>query len=323
MPTISYSGKRVGEVELLDVFPPYEGMISQYYGRIGSGKTYNATSDILDLLRRGQVVYANWKIHFDGYDERNSFIYLLRSIIFPWKKRFFYFPPDNLREIEVNENFHDRLGKLTDCHIFLDEGHVAFDSYEMARMSLEKRKNVLHTRHFNRSIHIISQRPTAVHVAMRANVNCFYKCEQLWRFGNLVRFKRTEYQDMLNENVDENDEKIISEKWYWGKKRVFDAYNTKYLRGGLAASQKVLFEAYDLPYYITILRFFRKMFRIKEKPKPIKLKVVCLSPYYHTLKSIKINNEKKKRRTIKKTEAVEKNEPVADSQKLGEVIKIK
>jgi hypothetical protein len=264
MPTSILEGEKVKEIELVNLFPPYAGMITQYYGRIGSGKTYAATMDVLELLRRGQVVYTNWKLNFDGYDERKSAFHVFITIILFWKKRFYKFPKENLHFLDVDKDFHDKLAKITDSHIFLDEGHVAFDSYEMARLSIEKRKNILHTRHFDRSIHIISQRPTAVHVVMRANVNVFYKCELQWSFMSLIRFRRTEYQDMLNENVDEDEEKVVSVKHYWGEKRIFNSYNTKYLRGGMAASQKVLFEAFDLKYMARILLFFKLLLHIKD-----------------------------------------------------------
>ncbi|MEO5351472.1 MAG: hypothetical protein H7836_17785, partial [Magnetococcus sp. YQC-3] len=39
-----------------DYFPPEEGSIDQYFGRLGSGKTYALTAEILDALCRGQVV---------------------------------------------------------------------------------------------------------------------------------------------------------------------------------------------------------------------------------------------------------------------------
>ncbi len=252
MSTSYWDGKEVREIELLDLFPPNDGVISQYYGRIGSGKTYAATRDVLDLLRRGKVVYTNWKLHYEGTDERKSFWWVLISLILPWHKRFYYFPPENLHYLPVDKEFHNNFQKLTDCHVFLDEGHVVFDSYAMARLDIEKRSSILHTRHFDRSIHIISQRPTAIHVAMRANVNVFYKCECLFKFGPIVRFKRTEYQDMLNESVDEDEEKVVSIKYYWGQARVFEAYDTKYLRGNIAASQRVLFKAYDYGYFARV-----------------------------------------------------------------------
>lgn len=278
MATTIFDGKEVREIELLDLFPASEGMIAQYYGRIGSGKTYAATADILDLLRRGKVVYANWRIHYDGSDERKSLPYIIASLFLPWRKRFYDFPSENLKYFEFSDvwartqkkpdgsnyaDFTEWLSTRTDCYIFGDEGHVMFDSYQGTRMSIDKRTAILHTRHFNRSIFIISQRPTAIHVAMRANVNVFYKCEQRWSFGPLIRFRRSEYQDMQNESVDEDEEKVISIKQYWGRKKVFEAYDTKYLRGDTPDSQKVMFKAYEYNYLARLALFFRYFFHIK------------------------------------------------------------
>jgi len=199
MPTQIKIGKEIKQIELLDLFKPQDGEITQRYGRIGQGKTYGATADVLDELKRGHIVYTNWRINYDGYDQRNSWLYVIGSLLF-FKNKLFYFPPENLKYIEIDENFIDTFSKLTDCSVYLDEGHVVFDSYEMAKMSMAKRTAVLHTRHFNRSIHIISQRPTAIHRMMRANVNRFYKYEKL--IGKpIMLFRRSEYQDMQDENV--------------------------------------------------------------------------------------------------------------------------
>lgn len=270
-----YGGQRVETIDLLDIFPAPEGSINQYYGRIGNGKTYAATSDILDLLNSGAVVYANWKINWNEFDERNSLINILRSLFSYKPKTFFKFKKENLRFIEINENFLSTFEKLTDCHVFLDEGHVAFDSYEMAKMSLRKRQAVLHTRHFNRSISIISQRPTAIHVSMRANVNIFYKCERLLKYPFLL-LRRTEFQDITGETVDESQP--ISTKVYLGSKRVFNAYDSKYLRGDTVASQNVEYEAYELKYIERFMRFivllralFPSLSRKKSAERDLKL----------------------------------------------------
>lgn len=260
MATSFLVGRQVREVELLDIFQPAEGEITQYYGRIGQGKTYSATADILDLLRRGHVVYCNWRIKWDGFDERRSLPHIIVGILFPWRRRFFRFKKENLRYLPVDEHFHENFEKLTDCYVFLDEGHVVFDSYEMAKLSLAKRASILHTRHFNRSIAIISQRPTAIHVAMRANVNRFYKCEKYFEWGPLIRFKRTEFQDMLNETVDDDPEKAVSIKRYWGRGRVWNAYPSKYLRGDTPDSQKVEFEAFDVSFFGRVGLFLRCLF---------------------------------------------------------------
>ncbi len=260
MPSINATGERINEIDLLDLFPAYDGMITQYYGRIGSGKTYAATKDILDLLKRGQVVYANWDIQYNGYDQRDSIFGIIIGILFPWKKTFFVFPKDNLKKINVDKEFHANFSKITDAHVFLDEGHVVFDSYEMARLSIERRMSILHTRHFDRSIHIISQRPTAIHVSMRANVNVFYRCEKVLTWPFIV-FKRTEFQDMMNETVDEAEELEIDTKHYIGRKEVFNAYDTKYLRGDVVASQKVHVEGYKMSWLSKIARLWRNITR--------------------------------------------------------------
>jgi len=257
MPTPIKIGKEIKQIELLDLFKPQDGEITQRYGRIGQGKTYGATADVLDELKRGHIVYTNWRINYAGYDQRNSWLYVIGSLLF-FKNKLFYFPPENLKYIEIDENFIDTFSKLTDCSVYLDEGHVVFDSYEMAKMSMAKRTAVLHTRHFNRSIHIISQRPTAIHRMMRANVNRFYKYEKL--IGKpIMLFRRSEYQDMQDENVDETEPQSV--KLYIGSKRVFNAYNSKYLRGDTPESQKVNYSAYKINILSKIALLARLLWR--------------------------------------------------------------
>ena len=158
MPTPIKVGKRIEDIELLDLFEAPEGQLEQYYGKVGNGKTANGTYDIIQDLMQGRVVYANWKLNWDGFDQREHWFYLLRGLLFPWSKRYYRFKKENLRYIEIDESFIDNFEKITDATVYLDEGHVAFDSYEMAKMSLKKRKAVLHTRHFNRTIKILSLR---------------------------------------------------------------------------------------------------------------------------------------------------------------------
>lgn len=258
MTTTLQIGKELKEINLLDLFKPNDGEITQRFGRIGSGKTYGATADVLDELQRGHIVYVNWRINWHGFDQRNSLLYIVGGLLFPWKNKLTHFPAENLRYIAVDQHFIDNFSKLTDCSVYLDEGHVVFDSYEMAKMSMAKRVAVLHTRHFNRSIHIISQRPTAIHRMMRANVNRFYKYECLMKTPFLL-FRRTEFQDMTEETVDETQP--LSVKLYLGKKSIFKAYDSKYLRGDTPDSQKLSATVYKLNYFQKIYLFFRAIFK--------------------------------------------------------------
>jgi len=251
-------GKQIPEIDLLSLFNAPEGEITQRYGRIGQGKTYGATADVLDELSRGRVVYANWRINYDGFDQRSSLLYIIGSLLFPWANRFYNFPKENLHYLPIDEHFLEKFSKLTDCSVYIDEGHVIFDSYEMAKMSMEKRVAVLHTRHFNRSIHIISQRPTAIHVMMRANVNRFYKYEKLLS-KPFILFRRLEFQDMAGETVDET--KPLSSKFYIGRKAIYKAYDSKYLRGDLEDSQKVHVTGYKLNYFVRSYTMFKLLLK--------------------------------------------------------------
>jgi len=270
MPTTLQIGKKLLEIDLVGLFSPQDGEITQRYGRIGQGKTYGATADVLDELKRGHVVYTNWKMNYEGFDQRESWLFVIGSILFFWRSKLFYFPKENLRYLPIDENFMDTFEKLTDCSVYLDEGHVIFDSYEMAKMSMQKRVAVLHTRHFNRSIHIISQRPTAIHVMMRANVNRFYKYEKLISSPFLL-FRRTEFQDMTGETVDE--EQPIGVKLYLGSKKIYSMYDSKYLRGNTPDSQSVFFEGFKVNFVNKIHLVFRLAFAPLRRLKPSKRRV--------------------------------------------------
>jgi len=261
-------GTRVLTDDLLDVFEASEGSINMYYGKIGNGKTYAATSDILDLLKQGKVVYANWHIQVEDFDDRKSLFLTIVNILL-FKKRFYKIPcAKNLHYFDPEQfnstgELTEWLSSLNDCHIFFDEGQDMFDSYEGTKFAKSKRRLILHTRHYHRTLNIISQRPTAIQVSARGNVNRFYKCVKLasWPW---IRFARYEFQEMAGETVDEEAEPE-SVKTYWGSNRVFKAYNTDYLAQGIPKSQQVFFEAFDLNFGDKLRLIFAHFFRVMHR----------------------------------------------------------
>jgi hypothetical protein len=246
------SRESLGEifVNMKRLFPNAQHGLYCYYGRLGEGKTYAMTCDVLAKLKKGEVVYTNYPIAWSGYNELDNFMQTFLGVI-GLRRRFFDFPKENLRYIEVDSKFIDNFIKLTDCTVALDEAYVAFDSYEMARMSMEKRKGVLHTRHFDRSILYTVQRPTNVHVVMRGCTNVFYKCRRMMLWPILV-FRREEYDLDHEEKINELDR--LSIKLYLGRSTIFAAYNSKYLRN-VEASQKLLVYA-RFPGYIRVWKHF-------------------------------------------------------------------
>jgi len=260
-----------GEIEVLDLIPADEGALKQIYGRIGNFKTYFATTKAFELLARGQVVKTNWKLYDDkekgilyqGYDERKEIIPRLLGVL-GLKKTFLEFPKENWEFFSIMPswaqergyaNFHEWFGNQTDCTIMIDEGHIVFDSYVLTKLSMEERLKITSTRHFDRSVWIASQRPSAIHVNYRANVNQFYKCEVVndgW-FGKefmVTEFQDTNDSDKPDETRDETRDPETGEVTEWkyrfavsqekhtARKKFYNRYDSKYLREGMKSSQR-------------------------------------------------------------------------------------
>jgi len=257
-----------------------DGEISLIYGRIGQGKTTHAVRLMLQALENGRAVYSNIKLDLSTieFDDRKSlwrsFVYFVtfqkRYFVFP-KENFHYFNPDNFEPEEMVEY----LANLTDCDIFYDEGHWLLDSYQGTKISKSRRKLVLEGRHFGRCLYLITQRPTAIAVSARGNVNRFYKCQKLVSSPFLVLMVQ-EFQDMENETVKETEP--VSVQRYIAHSGLHKVFNTFYLRGGVQRSQSVLFDVYLLSFkergvllYKNILNAFSFLKKRKGEEKNIQL----------------------------------------------------
>jgi len=225
------------------MFAPVEGQVAFYYGRIRNGKTYAATADILELLERGESVWANWYIDFAGFDQRSSFRMAFGKFIFG-RKYFFRFSPDNFHYFDPDDIDVKELGRLVNAHIFIDEGQWLLNSHDK-QQDPEKRKLILHNGHYCRSLNIISQRPINVFKDMRSQIHIWYKCEKLISWPVLL-FRRTMFEDMKE---DLPDEEIPSgRKIYFANKKVMAAYSTHAMRAKDAIEVLPEFEVYKLSY---------------------------------------------------------------------------
>jgi len=256
-------GQKVVDIsELVDVFQAQEGTIQSYCGGIGQGKTYGATRRAIADLQQGKVVYTNWHLNLDHLtgDQRKSLSYVFFNFVF-FRKRFY--------NIDLKKNWHyfdlddsdvvDFLSNLTDCVVYADEGQDIFDSYEGTKMSKKKRKSLTRTRHLNKTLVIISQRPQAIAVTARANVNVFYKHFRVMTWPFLF-FKVLATEDIDASNMPLFDQAQVVDR-YFGSKEIYKAYNSKYLRGGIPKSQEVYFEAYDFSFMGRMKLLFSVLFR--------------------------------------------------------------
>jgi len=239
---------------------PDEGELHQIYGKVKNGKTLYATKLAWEDLMRGQSVIANWQIYWNGYDEREHWWPLLKHALH-LKKALIKIPKDNFIYLDPTkpaEEITARIARTTDAVLYLDEGHRYFDSYLKTTMSMHTREIALLTAHFDRTIKIITQRPSAIHVSLRGNVNRFFKIQKEIPFFGLFgpKFYVTEIQDMKQENPDEeNPEKQES---FWGSKRWYNRYNYKSMRGDVPRSQPNYAEAYVMTLPDIVRAFFTR-----------------------------------------------------------------
>lgn len=252
--------KKVDQQEALKFFTPDEGELLLIYGAIGNGKTTLATSMVLEDLERGQVVYTTWRIDWSGFDERESFFHRLMKMVF-FRKRFYRFDASNWHYLDVTgDDIWDKLSELNNCKIYFDDVIVQlFDSYEGTKFAKKKRQWAFTTRHYDRTIVLVTQRPSQVQVALRSQVNRFYKCvkKMSWPFLILARY---EYQDMVDENVNDNA-KPISSKTYFPSNRVLNAFRSKSLRAEGITPIVPVVEAWDYGFFARIWLFVSALVR--------------------------------------------------------------
>jgi len=238
--------------DLLEIFSPDEGFIHFYYGRIRNGKTYAATADILELISRGEIVYANWKINFDEFelDDRKKFGYLLMKFL-TGRKYYFKYSSQNFHYFSPDDIDIGFLGRLVGVHIFIDEGQWLFNSH--ARMTdkkedVEKRKLILHNGHYARSLNIISQRASNVMKDYRSQVHVWYRCRKLLSWPVLL-FCRERIEDMKDDLPDEETIGWGDVKVYFADDRVKRAYSTHAMRASDSIVPERVLEVFEYGFF--------------------------------------------------------------------------
>lgn len=264
-------GTLVDKELLVGSFHAPEGTIDMIYGRIRQGKTTHGVRVILDALQAGIPVYSNLNLDLSAisFDDRDKIRYTFWNFLLN-RKLYYKFDKSNFHW--VNEKLYPTIDELisflitlTDCVVVWDEGQRLLNSYDGTRVDRRLQDWVLTTGHFNRRLVIISQRPTAVHVSARGNINRFFKCKKLLSWPVML-LRVTEYQDMLNESVDE--ETPASRQLFVMNKKVFNTFNTHYLRGGVPRSQEVYVQGYFLTFrerFIVFMRTVAYLLRLRRK----------------------------------------------------------
>lgn len=256
--------------EIYDLFTPVEGLNTVYYGKVRNGKSYAATADIKELLDSGEVVYANWKINFKGFDQRDSFFIAFIKLIFG-RSYFYSFKPENFHYIDTNDpDLISTLNKLVGVHLFIDEGQWIFNSH-LKTDDPDKRRLILEGGHYCRSLNVITQRPMNILKDIRSQINIWYKCEKRMVLFGRILFARWEIQEMKNDEPDEDPELKHPVKHYWSSKAIFELYETHGMRRDDAMVVQSEFDVYETNFFqrlwLVLSFFVPKFLYRKESPR--------------------------------------------------------
>lgn len=98
--------------------------ISIYDGTVGSGKSYHALEDIIDFLRKGGYVIANFPLKFSDNHIRNGMA-----------DRFLYIPDEQFKNLGMSllfdiSNQYDFYGHENSCMVVIDEAGEYFPPAE-------------------------------------------------------------------------------------------------------------------------------------------------------------------------------------------------
>lgn len=277
-------GRKIDISELVDLFEAKEGDVEHIIGKTGQGKTYEATRRALKYLEQGNVVYTTWRLNLpEYYDQRESIKHILLKLIF-FRSRFYRFEyrknwhfvnlDDYLDEegIFQTEKFAKFLASRTDCIFMLDEGQDTFDSHQKAGKIA--RQSITRTRHMHKKLIIVSQRAQAVEITARGNVTWFYKCEA-YHFPFLPTFFRVYMTDEIDDGnnyplwVRHNSTGAVIWKasvYHSGfaRKRIYDAYDSWYMRKNMVRSQDVHVKGYALTT-LEKLKILKNRLFVKDK----------------------------------------------------------
>ncbi len=260
-------GRKIDITDLIEQFEAKEGDVEHIVGKTGQGKTYEATRRALDYLDNGNVVYTTWRLNLpDHFDQRKSFKHIVMNLLFfrkhfftfDYKKNWHFVNLDDYTEDGVfdTEKFARFLAGVTDAIFFLDEGQDVFDSHQKAGKIA--RQTITRTRHMHKKLIIVSQRAQAVDVTARGNVTYFYKCEAR-HFPFLPIF----FKVFITDEIDQANnyplwvrhDSVGDVTWKadvyhsgFARKRVYDAYDSWYMRKSMKKSQDVHVSAYELSF---------------------------------------------------------------------------
>lgn len=204
-----------------------------YFGKMRQGKTLLMVRDVIKLLQKGEVVYTNFYINWDGTSGINWFTKFLHKLtLVPIKK----YPDTNLRLFRS----WDDISEVSACTVALDEGWLHFNSY--TRLPIDQQRRLLQSGKRRIDYMYTSQRPMQTDINMRWNTDVFVEAKKYTFFG--INFHKFSWYDLKEDDSNAVVEKVrevthkdgsfdtidmaIKRAWLIHPKKIYNAYDTEF-----------------------------------------------------------------------------------------------
>lgn len=180
--------------------------ITLHTGRPGTGKTYNLTRRLIKYLDRGEVVYANYMIFWEGKKGKR----------FDWKKLKlveYEYPKSNLR-------FWSKLSDLYEVEggvIGMDEAHIYMRSRNWEKLPEEMERKL--SQHRKDGLHIEG----TVQAIQRLDV-IFRELVDFWYVYTNGRFWFERFEFDIDQ--DKMKKSPLSRALIFKNKKIYDRYDT-------------------------------------------------------------------------------------------------
>lgn len=204
-------------------------MIIAYIGKMRSGKTYAMTERVLKELKRGRVVYTNYKVNWNPEEPMSKPRLILHRLGFK-KKRY---PKTNLR---LFRNWEDVMG-VAGAVIALDEGWQYFDSYQ--KLPMEKRMRLYQSGKWEIDFLYTVQRYMMTDINLRWSTDEFWE-STLYKIPftttNLIIYRLYDLDEdndtakLARKGIQGDGEVVdlaIAKRFKLTKQKIYNAYDTK------------------------------------------------------------------------------------------------
>lgn len=181
-------------------------------GRPGTGKTYNLTRDVIKALNKGIMVKSNYKIFWNGYEEKKTWwkkiLYKLKI-----KKEWKSVPRSNLsywRKLEDLYSFQEGIIAMDEAHVYMNARRWKDLPENMEKKLAQHRKDGLHIWGTVQSVNRLD-------TIIRELIDYWYVYQNNWGF-----FVRWEF------SIDDDKQKKfpLSKRWFRKKKWIYESYDT-------------------------------------------------------------------------------------------------